>query len=60
VVERAAGLGLTPEQVVASPLLGPDGNREFFVALRNAPGTPANGLDQAIRDVARCREAATR
>jgi 23S rRNA (cytidine1920-2'-O)/16S rRNA (cytidine1409-2'-O)-methyltransferase len=34
VIHEAAGLGLVAEGVIASPLLGPEGNREFFVMLR--------------------------
>jgi 23S rRNA (cytidine1920-2'-O)/16S rRNA (cytidine1409-2'-O)-methyltransferase len=39
VVETAEGLGLGLTAVVASPLVGPAGNREFFVRLR--PGVPS-------------------
>jgi 23S rRNA (cytidine1920-2'-O)/16S rRNA (cytidine1409-2'-O)-methyltransferase len=34
--EAAAALGLVPVALVASPLLGPAGNREFFLELRRA------------------------
>ena len=59
VVEQAVGLGLAPEGVVASPLLGPAGNREFFVALRNERG-PSDDLDEAIRRAVHDREGAAR
>jgi 23S rRNA (cytidine1920-2'-O)/16S rRNA (cytidine1409-2'-O)-methyltransferase len=45
----AAGRGLAPQGVVASPLRGPKGNREFFLHLR--PGAPAmepGALEAAI------------
>ena len=39
-VERRAGeLGLVIDGLVASPLLGPAGNREFFMALRMPPAS---------------------
>jgi 23S rRNA (cytidine1920-2'-O)/16S rRNA (cytidine1409-2'-O)-methyltransferase len=48
VIEQAPALGLTPFGVVASPLLGPDGNREFFVRFRrNAPEQVATPADEA-------------
>jgi 23S rRNA (cytidine1920-2'-O)/16S rRNA (cytidine1409-2'-O)-methyltransferase len=37
VVERAASLGLETKGTFASPLLGAEGNREFFVHLMRAP-----------------------
>jgi len=52
VIEHATALGLEPRGVVASPLLGPEGNREFFVVLSNGRGTTAGqaaDLDEAIR-----------
>jgi 23S rRNA (cytidine1920-2'-O)/16S rRNA (cytidine1409-2'-O)-methyltransferase len=45
VIQEAAGMGLRAEGAIASPLLGPDGNREFFVVLR--------GGHEDIRDVVR-------
>ena len=45
-------LGLSPLRVVASPLLGPKGNREFFLLVRNAPDQAAQGLDEEITRVA--------
>lgn len=38
VVTRAAEQGLGTRDVVASPILGPDGNREFLVHLATGPG----------------------
>ncbi len=38
VVEVAAGLGLGTRAVIASPILGPEGNREFLVHLQAGPG----------------------
>jgi 23S rRNA (cytidine1920-2'-O)/16S rRNA (cytidine1409-2'-O)-methyltransferase len=39
VVAAAAALGLLAEDVIASPILGPEGNREFLLHLRSHPGT---------------------
>ncbi len=38
IVDRAQALGLGTRDVIASPLLGPQGNREFFVHLAPGPG----------------------
>jgi 23S rRNA (cytidine1920-2'-O)/16S rRNA (cytidine1409-2'-O)-methyltransferase len=38
VVEQAATLGLGTRDVIASPILGPEGNREFLVHLAAGPG----------------------
>jgi 23S rRNA (cytidine1920-2'-O)/16S rRNA (cytidine1409-2'-O)-methyltransferase len=38
VVDAAAGLGLGTRAVIASPILGPEGNREFLVHLQDGPG----------------------
>jgi 23S rRNA (cytidine1920-2'-O)/16S rRNA (cytidine1409-2'-O)-methyltransferase len=43
---RAAELGLGTRAVIASPLQGPDGNREFLAHLRPGPSSPE--LDDAI------------
>jgi 23S rRNA (cytidine1920-2'-O)/16S rRNA (cytidine1409-2'-O)-methyltransferase len=40
VVEQARGLGLGAVDAVASPLLGPDGNREFLLQLAVGPVAP--------------------
>jgi 23S rRNA (cytidine1920-2'-O)/16S rRNA (cytidine1409-2'-O)-methyltransferase len=37
VVETASGLGLGTRAVIASPILGPEGNREFLVHLQAGP-----------------------
>jgi 23S rRNA (cytidine1920-2'-O)/16S rRNA (cytidine1409-2'-O)-methyltransferase len=45
----AADRGLAPQGVVASPLRGPKGNREFFLHLRpGGPAMPAGALEAAI------------
>lgn len=36
----AVALGLRPVALIASPLLGPAGNREFLIELRRGAGTP--------------------
>ncbi len=46
----ARAIGLAVEGVVASPILGPRGNREFFVALRNAD---QEGADDLLGEIAR-------
>jgi 23S rRNA (cytidine1920-2'-O)/16S rRNA (cytidine1409-2'-O)-methyltransferase len=38
IVEAAARVGLGARAVIASPILGPDGNREFLVHLQVGPG----------------------
>jgi 23S rRNA (cytidine1920-2'-O)/16S rRNA (cytidine1409-2'-O)-methyltransferase len=38
VVETAQALGLGARAVIASPILGPEGNREFFLHLQAGPG----------------------
>jgi 23S rRNA (cytidine1920-2'-O)/16S rRNA (cytidine1409-2'-O)-methyltransferase len=38
VVEVAAGLGLGARALIASPILGPEGNREFLLHLAPGPG----------------------
>lgn len=49
----ARELGLAVEGMVASPILGPQGNREFFVALRNSDQGSADDLEQEILHVVR-------
>jgi 23S rRNA (cytidine1920-2'-O)/16S rRNA (cytidine1409-2'-O)-methyltransferase len=51
VVEVAAGAGLAARGVVASPILGPDGNREFLLDLRLGAG-PALDIEARIAEVA--------
>ena len=48
VAAREAGMGT--RAVVASPLLGPEGNREFFVHL--APGPGCAEIGERIAEVA--------
>ncbi|MDR7544820.1 MAG: TlyA family RNA methyltransferase [Armatimonadota bacterium] len=52
VIASGPALGLWPHGVTVSPLLGPDGNREFFVLFRKDGGPTADDLDAAIRRVA--------
>jgi 23S rRNA (cytidine1920-2'-O)/16S rRNA (cytidine1409-2'-O)-methyltransferase len=55
VVQRAATLGLQPLDAMASPITGPEGNREFLLRLRvgGAPDPDAvAALDGKLRDVA--------
>ncbi len=47
-VEGVRELGLAAEGIVASPILGPQGNREFFVALRNSDQGGADDLEGKI------------
>jgi 23S rRNA (cytidine1920-2'-O)/16S rRNA (cytidine1409-2'-O)-methyltransferase len=50
IVESAAGLGLGTRAVIASPILGPEGNREFLVHLQAGPGCAEIGerVDEAV------------
>ncbi len=58
VVEAARGLGLAFVDAVASPLLGPEGNREFLLHLRVGAPSPrlpvpdGPGIAARLRDVA--------
>jgi 23S rRNA (cytidine1920-2'-O)/16S rRNA (cytidine1409-2'-O)-methyltransferase len=47
-VETAQAVGLGTRAVIASPLLGPEGNREFLVHL--APGPSCADLDKRIAE----------
>jgi 23S rRNA (cytidine1920-2'-O)/16S rRNA (cytidine1409-2'-O)-methyltransferase len=47
VVQTAAGLGLGARAVIASPILGPEGNREFLVHLQAGPGCAEIGQEIA-------------
>ena len=49
VVEQAAALGLGTRAVIASPILGPEGNREFLVHLQAGPSCAE--IDDRIREV---------
>jgi 23S rRNA (cytidine1920-2'-O)/16S rRNA (cytidine1409-2'-O)-methyltransferase len=61
VAARAAELGVAPLGAIASPILGPEGNREFLLAMRVAAsgdrGSKAldPGLEARIHDVAGAR-----
>jgi 23S rRNA (cytidine1920-2'-O)/16S rRNA (cytidine1409-2'-O)-methyltransferase len=50
IVEIAAGFGLGTRALVASPILGPEGNREFLVHLQAGPGCAEIGerIDEAV------------
>jgi 23S rRNA (cytidine1920-2'-O)/16S rRNA (cytidine1409-2'-O)-methyltransferase len=48
VVEAAAAIGLGTRAVIASPILGPEGNREFLVHLQAGPGCAE--IDERIDD----------
>jgi 23S rRNA (cytidine1920-2'-O)/16S rRNA (cytidine1409-2'-O)-methyltransferase len=48
VIEAAQALGLGTRDVIASPLLGPDGNREFLVHLM--PGPSCSDLGKRISE----------
>jgi 23S rRNA (cytidine1920-2'-O)/16S rRNA (cytidine1409-2'-O)-methyltransferase len=47
VVEKASALGLGARAVIASPILGPEGNREFLVHLQAGPGCAEIGAEIA-------------
>jgi 23S rRNA (cytidine1920-2'-O)/16S rRNA (cytidine1409-2'-O)-methyltransferase len=49
VVEQARTLGLGSRAVIASPILGPEGNREFLVHLQAGPSCA--DIDDRIREV---------
>ena len=60
-VRAAEAAGLQPLDVIASPILGPEGNREFLVHLLVGPGDlgaagAANGLSDRIAAAASPRE----
>ena len=50
IVDAAAGLGLGTRGVIASPILGPEGNREFLVHLQAGPGCAEidERIDEAV------------
>ena len=50
VTTAAAGLGLGTRAVIASPILGPEGNREFLVHLQAGPSCAEIGerIDEAV------------
>jgi 23S rRNA (cytidine1920-2'-O)/16S rRNA (cytidine1409-2'-O)-methyltransferase len=49
VVETAQSLGLGARDVIASPILGPEGNREFLLHLQSGPG--CSEIGDRIREV---------
>lgn len=53
VLEAAAGEGLAPVAVTASPIAGPAGNLEYFAHLRPAHGAPERPGTVAPADIAR-------
>jgi 23S rRNA (cytidine1920-2'-O)/16S rRNA (cytidine1409-2'-O)-methyltransferase len=53
VVTAAAGLGLRPHGVVASPLPGPAGNVEYFVWFRSGAPLPADDAAELVRAAVR-------
>ena len=57
VVDQAWAIGLGTRAVVASPLLGPDGNREFLVELAAGPGPARDRQADRGRHDARGRRA---
>ena len=59
VVAEAAALGLGARAVIASPILGPEGNREFLIDLAPGPGCAEIG-DLVARVTAATTEAAAR
>jgi 23S rRNA (cytidine1920-2'-O)/16S rRNA (cytidine1409-2'-O)-methyltransferase len=55
VVARAAALGLEPRDAIPSPILGPEGNREFLLHLRVHAGAvtpPSADLDARLVNIA--------
>jgi 23S rRNA (cytidine1920-2'-O)/16S rRNA (cytidine1409-2'-O)-methyltransferase len=48
VIDGSRSLGLAPLGVIASPLLGPDGNREFLIALGVQPADGADNMDEQV------------
>jgi 23S rRNA (cytidine1920-2'-O)/16S rRNA (cytidine1409-2'-O)-methyltransferase len=48
IVAKAGQLGLGTRAVIASPILGPEGNREFLVHLQSGPGCAE--IDQRIAE----------
>jgi 23S rRNA (cytidine1920-2'-O)/16S rRNA (cytidine1409-2'-O)-methyltransferase len=57
VTETAAGLGLGTRAVIASPILGPEGNREFLAHLQAGPGCAE--IDERIDEAVGIAPAAT-
>jgi 23S rRNA (cytidine1920-2'-O)/16S rRNA (cytidine1409-2'-O)-methyltransferase len=57
-VETAKAIGLGTRAVIASPLLGPEGNREFLVHLAPGPGCAEIGerIAEAVSSASGTRE----
>ncbi len=53
VIAGAREMGWFPTSVTASPILGPQGNREFFVLLRKTPSGAADEMKGATDDLDR-------
>jgi 23S rRNA (cytidine1920-2'-O)/16S rRNA (cytidine1409-2'-O)-methyltransferase len=49
IVDGVRALDLVPRGVIASPLLGPDGNREFLIALGVKPADGADDIDEQVK-----------
>jgi 23S rRNA (cytidine1920-2'-O)/16S rRNA (cytidine1409-2'-O)-methyltransferase len=49
----SASMGLKPKQLARSPILGADGNLEFFIHLENSPGDVDQDLNKKISTLAR-------
>jgi 23S rRNA (cytidine1920-2'-O)/16S rRNA (cytidine1409-2'-O)-methyltransferase len=61
IVDTAASIGLGTRAVIASPILGPEGNREFLVHLQSGPSCAEIGerIDEAVDGAGIGGEAAT-
>jgi 23S rRNA (cytidine1920-2'-O)/16S rRNA (cytidine1409-2'-O)-methyltransferase len=61
VVDVAAGLRIGTRAVIASPILGPEGNREFLVHLAAGPGCAEieDAIDRVVAPVAAADERGT-
>jgi 23S rRNA (cytidine1920-2'-O)/16S rRNA (cytidine1409-2'-O)-methyltransferase len=51
VLDAAVASGLTPVQLIASPIEGGDGNREFLVHFVNGDGTRAPMPEKRVAEV---------
>ena len=51
VVEAAIAAGLDPVDAIASPILGPEGNREFLLHIRVPPSGDREGRAEASRPI---------
>lgn len=57
VIVAVRSMGLLPLGIIASPLLGPEGNREFLLILRKARDGAADDLEEQILRAVRPAEA---